>query len=53
MNAAVIVRDLVTTVDKRELLATLRDWRAESRSSVEVDLLNDLLRLIDSGELDG
>lgn len=53
MNADLIVKDLVTTVDKRELTATLRVWRAESKDRVEVDLINDLLELLDSGDLDG
>ena len=48
-----IERELVKTVDKRELLATLRDFREESREHLEVNLINDLIELIDSGELDG
>lgn len=48
-----IQRHLVKTVDKAELLATLRAWRADSQSSVEVDLLRDLIEEVDSGELDG
>lgn len=53
MSPDLIVKDLVTTVDKRELTATLRVWRAESKDRVEVDLINDLLERIESGELDG
>ncbi|QWS69450.1 hypothetical protein SEA_NECROPHOXINUS_88 [Microbacterium phage Necrophoxinus] len=45
--------NLVKTLDKKEVLATLREWRGESKSSVEVDLLNDLIERIESGELDG
>lgn len=44
---------LVKTLDKKEVLATLREWRSESKSSIEVDLLNDLVERIESGELDG
>ena len=45
--------DLIASVQKRELVKTLREWRTESRSSVEVDLINDLLDLILQGEFDG
>lgn len=45
--------NLVKTLDKKEVLATLREWRGESKKSVEVDLLNDLIERIESGELDG
>lgn len=45
--------ELIASIQKRPLLATLRQWRAESQSSVEVDLINDLLDLIESGEFDG
>ncbi|AXC36190.1 hypothetical protein SEA_WELCOME_88 [Microbacterium phage Welcome] len=45
--------NLVKTLDKKEVLATLREWRTESKKSVEVDLLNDLIERIESGELDG
>ena len=48
-----IQRHLVKTVDKKELLATLRTWREESESGVEVDLLRDLIEEVDSGALDG
>lgn len=44
---------LIATVDKRELTKTLRDWRRESKNKIEVDLINDLIDLIESGELDG
>lgn len=49
----VYVKDLVISIQKRPLLATLRQWRSESQSSVEVDLLNDIIDFIESGELDG
>lgn len=45
--------NLVKTLDKKEVLATLREWRGESKKSVEVDLLNDLIERIETGELDG
>lgn len=48
-----IERTLVTTLDKKEVLATLRAWRTESRTSLEVNLLNDLIEEIETGELDG
>ena len=48
-----IKRHLVKTVDKKELLSTLRTWREESESGVEVDLLRDLIEEVDSGALDG
>lgn len=43
----------IKTLDKKETLATLRVWRNESKEKLEVDLINDLIRLIESGELDG
>lgn len=46
-------RHLVKTVDKAELLATLREWRRESVDPVEADLLRDLIERVDSGRLDG
>lgn len=45
--------NLVKTLDKKEVLATLREWRGESKKSVEVDLLNDLIERIETGKLDG
>lgn len=44
---------LVKSLDKNEVLATMREWRAESKEKVEVDLLNELIQRIESGELDG
>lgn len=44
---------LINTVDKKELLATLRTWRAESDEKIEVDILNDLIERVESGDLDG
>lgn len=49
----VYTRDLIASVQKRPLVQTLREWRAQSQSSVEVDLINDLLDLILEGEFDG
>jgi len=48
-----VTRYLIGTVDKKELLATLRQWREESKSASDADLITDLIALIDSGELDG
>lgn len=43
----------IKTLDKRETVATLRQWRKESTNKIEVDLINDMIHLIESGELDG
>lgn len=43
----------IKTVDKRELTKTLRHWRKESKEKLEVDLINDLIDLVESGGLDG
>lgn len=48
-----INRHLVSTLDKKETLATLRVWRKDCRDHKEADLLGDLIKLVDSGELDG
>lgn len=53
MVDSVYARDLIASIQKRPLVKTLRQWREESTSSIEVDLLNDILDLILSGELDG
>ena len=47
------MQNLIGTIDKKELILTLRDWRNESTSGIEVELIHDLLELIESGELDG
>lgn len=47
------VENLIKTVDKPELLATLRVWREESKSKDEATLLTDLIDLVASGDLDG
>jgi len=44
---------LVATLDKKLVLKTLRQWRYESDSPEEADLLTDLIHEIESGELDG
>jgi hypothetical protein len=49
----VFAQDLIASVQKRELVKTLRQWRQDSTSQVEVDLINDMLTLILSGDLDG
>jgi hypothetical protein len=50
---SVYAQDLIASLQKRRLLSTLRLWREESESSVEVDLLNDLIRAIEDGDFDG
>jgi len=50
---SVYAKDLIASVQKRELVKTLREWREQSRSSVEVDLINDLLDLVLDGSFDG
>lgn len=49
----IIAGQLVTTVDKKELVKTLRQWRYESNSPEEADLLTDLIHEVESGNLDG
>lgn len=49
----IIQGQLVKTVDKAELLKTLRQWRYDSNSSEEADLITDLVHLVETGELDG
>ena len=49
----IIQEDLVTTMQKRPFLKMLREWREDSESSVEVDLLNDVIKAVQSGEFDG
>lgn len=41
------------TVDKYELIETLKEWRKEARENAEADLIADLLALVRSGDLDG
>ena len=53
MNERFIQENLISTLAKRETLATLRTWRKECDSKIEADLINDLLDLIVSGDLDG
>ena len=49
----VFAQDLIASVQKRELVKTLRQWREDSTSQVEIDLINDMLTLVLSGDLDG
>lgn len=53
MHDSVYSRDLILTIQKRPLVKMLRDWREESESSIEVDLLNDIIREIEDGHFDG
>lgn len=49
----IINGQLVTTLDKRETLKTLRQWRYESNEPAEADVLTDLIHRIEEGALDG
>lgn len=53
ITEGIIAGQLVTTLDKQETLKTLRQWRYESDSPEEADLLTDLIHKIEQGELDG
>ena len=54
MTTEGIVRaSLIRTIDKPETLATLRQWRYDSKDGTEVALITDLIALSDSGDLDG
>lgn len=48
-----VERHLVATVDKKELLATMREWRGETKIPAEADVLGELIERVDSGQLDG
>lgn len=48
-----VQENLVSTLSKKEVILTLKEWRDESRTKVESDLINDLLKRVRSGELDG
>ena len=52
-SQSIVQSNLIATLDKREVLETLKQWRYESKEKLEADLLNDLIREILSGELDG
>lgn len=49
----IYAQDLIASLQKKPLVKMLREWREDSTSSVEVDLINDLLDLIVTGEFDG
>lgn len=44
---------LIKTVDKAELVATLKQWREEATSKDEASVIAELLERIYNGELDG
>lgn len=46
-------QNLVKTLDKKETLLTLRQWRYEATSNIEADLIADMIKLVESGDLDG
>lgn len=48
-----IEENLVTTLSKKRVLEVLKEWRSETKSKVEADLLADLLDEVRSGALDG
>ena len=48
-----VERHLVKTMDKKAFLKRLRDTRREAVDPVEVDLLNELIAEVDSGDYDG
>jgi hypothetical protein len=49
----VFSEDLIATVQKRPLLKMLREWRNETESRVEAELLGEVIDAIVSGEFDG
>ena len=54
MTAPTIIQSsLIKTLDKAETLATLRQWRYDSTNSVEIEVITDFMRLINTGDLDG
>lgn len=44
---------LIATINKRQTLAMLKQWRAESTTKDEADAFADVIDAIMSGELDG
>lgn len=53
VTPGIIEGQLVATLSKSETLKTLRQWRYESDSPEEADLLTDLIHRIEEGALDG
>lgn len=53
VTPGIIEAELVTTLDKRELVATLKVWRGEATNKDEADVIVELLQRITSGEFDG
>lgn len=53
MTDSVYAQDLVATIQKRPLLKTLREWRAETKDQVEAALLGEVIAEIESGFYDG
>lgn len=50
---SVYAQDLVSSIQKQPLLRMLRQWRNESQSRVESDLLNEVIAAILDGDFDG
>lgn len=53
MSNSFYVNNLVASVQKRPLLALLREWREGNPSRDEIELLTDLIREVESGRFDG
>ena len=47
------INNLVKTLDKREVLLTLRQWRYEAKNNFEADVIADFIKEVESGRLDG
>lgn len=47
------IDNLVKTLDKREVLLTLRQWRYEAKNNFEADVIADFIKEVESGRLDG
>jgi phage terminase large subunit-like protein len=48
-----IMQYLVATVQKRPLIDMLRDWKRDSKDIVEIDLIDDVIDAVLSGDFDG
>lgn len=44
---------LIATIDKRGLIAMLREWRNEAKSALEANAFADVIDAILSGDFDG
>ena len=48
-----LVQDLVATMQKRPFLRMLREWRDETYSKIERELLTEVIEAVMSGDFDG